>query len=170
MASQPASGAHPDPAAVVRFGVFEFDTRTRELRKHGVRVRLQGRPCQILQALVERPGQVVTREELRQRLWPSDVFVDYESGLNTAANRLRLALGDSAENPRFIETLARTGYRFIAPSKQRTARLPRRRPGSCAPGAFRRRSWRWCSCWSWPQSAGPWRSRAATRPISSSGR
>lgn len=115
MASQPAPGAHPHPPAVVRFGVFEFDTRTRELRKHGVRLRLQGRPCQILQALVERPGQVVTREELRQRLWPSDVFVDYESGLNTAANRLRLALGDSAENPRFIETLARTGYRFIAP-------------------------------------------------------
>jgi DNA-binding winged helix-turn-helix (wHTH) protein/dipeptidyl aminopeptidase/acylaminoacyl peptidase len=100
---------------VYRFGVFDLDGRTGELRKHGIRLRLRGKPLQILQILLEAPGQVVTREELQQRLWPSDVFVDFDSGLNTAANRLRLALGDSAENPRYIETLARTGYRFIAP-------------------------------------------------------
>lgn len=110
-ASDPTGPAH----AVARFGVFELDTRTGELRKHGVKLRLQGRPFQVLQALLERPGEIVTREELRARLWPSDVFVDFESGLNTAANRLRIVLGDSAENPRYIETLARVGYRFIAP-------------------------------------------------------
>ncbi|MBI1873255.1 MAG: winged helix-turn-helix domain-containing protein [Acidobacteria bacterium] len=100
---------------VVRFGVFELDLRTGELRKQGVKLKLQGKPLQVLQALVESPGQLVTREELRRRLWPSDVFVDFDSGLNTAANRLRITLGDSAENPRYIETLARAGYRFIAP-------------------------------------------------------
>jgi DNA-binding winged helix-turn-helix (wHTH) protein/WD40 repeat protein len=100
---------------ILRFGVFELEPRTGELRKHGVKLRLQGKPLQILQMLLESPGQVVTREELRQRLWLSDVFVDFDSGLNTAANRLRLALGDSADRPRYIETLARTGYRFIAP-------------------------------------------------------
>jgi len=100
---------------ILRFGVFEFDARTGELRKHGVKLRVQGKPLQVLQALVERPGDVVTREELQHRLWSSDVFVDFDNGLNTAANRLRIALGDSAENPRYIETLARVGYRFIAP-------------------------------------------------------
>src|SRR5215471_8929525 len=104
-----------DGRKVVRFGVFELDERTGELRKQGVRQKLQGKPFQVLQALLESPGEVVTREELRQRLWPSDVFVDFERGLNTATNRLRIALGDSAENPRYIETLARAGYRFIAP-------------------------------------------------------
>lgn len=86
---------------------------TGELRKNGLRIKLQGKAFQILHALLERPGEVVTREELKCRLWPSDTFVDFESGLNTAANRLRLTLGDSAENPRFIETVARTGYRFV---------------------------------------------------------
>lgn len=100
---------------VVRFGVFELDARTGELRKHGVKQKLQGKPFQILQALLETPGRVVSREDLRLRLWPSDVFVDFERGLNTATNRLRIALGDSAESPRYIETLARIGYRFIAP-------------------------------------------------------
>src|SRR5260221_653839 len=98
---------------LVRFGAFELDTQTGELRKHGVRLKLQGKPFQILQALLERPGQVVTREELQQRLWGDD-NVDFESGLNTAANRLRLALGDSADNPQYVETLSRIGYRFIA--------------------------------------------------------
>jgi DNA-binding winged helix-turn-helix (wHTH) protein/WD40 repeat protein len=100
---------------ILRFGVFEFDVRTGELRKHGIKLRLQGKPLQVLQALVERPGEVVTREELQHRLWSSNVFVDFDNGLNTAANRLRIALGDSAENPRYIETLARVGYRFVAP-------------------------------------------------------
>lgn len=99
---------------VVQFGVFELNMQTGELRKSGVRIRLQGKPFQILQALLERPGEVVTRDELRKRLWPADTFVDFESGLNTAANRLRLTLGDSAESPRYIQTLSRTGYRFIA--------------------------------------------------------
>src|SRR5439155_20557493 len=103
------------PHRILRFGVFQLDVRTGELRKHGVTVKLQGKPLQVLQALVERPGEILTREELQRRLWPSDVFVDFENGLNTAANRLRIALGDSAENPRYIETLARVGYRFIAP-------------------------------------------------------
>src|SRR5439155_2057201 len=100
---------------ILRFGVFELDVHTGELRKHGIKLRLQGKPLQVLQALVERPGEVVTREELQHRLWSSNVFVDFDNGLNTAANRLRIALGDSAENPRYIETLARVGYRFIAP-------------------------------------------------------
>ena len=100
---------------IMRFGVFELDSQTGELRKRGVKVRLQGQPLHLLRALLENPGQVVTREELQRRLWVADVFVDFESGLNTAANRLRLALGDSAESPRYVETLARTGYRFIAP-------------------------------------------------------
>ncbi len=99
---------------LVQFGVFELNMQTGELRKSGVRIRLQGKPFQILQALLEHPGEVVTRDELQKRLWPADTFVDFESGLNTAANRLRLTLGDSAENPRYIQTLSRTGYRFIA--------------------------------------------------------
>src|SRR3954451_11798921 len=100
---------------VVRFGSFELCLDTGELRKLGIRVRLQGKPFHILSALLQEPGHVVTREELRSRLWPADTFVDFESGLNTAVNRLRVALGDSAENPIYIETLARLGYRFIAP-------------------------------------------------------
>lgn len=105
----------PPPAArAIRFGPFELNMETGELRKHGVRIRLQHRPFQILAALVERPGRLVTREELRTKLWAADVFVDFESGLNTAVNRLRLALGDSADSPVYIETLARLGYRFLA--------------------------------------------------------
>lgn len=103
---------------IARFGAFELDRQTGELRKHGIRVRLQGKPFQILVALLERPGETVSRDELRQRLWSGDTFVDFESGLNTAANRLRIALGDSADNPRYIETLARSGYRFIAPVEE----------------------------------------------------
>lgn len=99
---------------VLQFGAFELETGTGEIRKHGTRIRLQGKPLQILQALLDRPGGVVTREELRDRLWAADTFVDFESGLNTAVNRLRLALGDSADRPRYVETLARSGYRFVA--------------------------------------------------------
>ena len=100
---------------VLQFGAFELRTGTGEIRKHGVRIRLQGKPLHLLEALLERPGGVVTRDQLRDRLWAVDTFVDFESGLNTAVNRLRLALGDSADRPRFIETLARSGYRFVAP-------------------------------------------------------
>src|SRR5215470_9018879 len=100
---------------VVRFGTYELDVRLGELRKNGIRVKLGGQPFQILVILLERPGDLVTREQLQQRLWPSDTFVDFDRGLNAAINRVREALGDSAENPRFVETLPRRGYRFIAP-------------------------------------------------------
>src|ERR1051326_4205048 len=98
-----------------RFGVFEVDERTGELRKQGRSLKLRGRPFDILVLLLRRGGDVSTRDELRQQLWPADTFVDFDHGLNSAMNRLRDALGDSAENPRFIETLPRRGYRFIAP-------------------------------------------------------
>jgi Tol biopolymer transport system component/DNA-binding winged helix-turn-helix (wHTH) protein len=100
---------------VVRFGVFELDQRTGELRKAGVRLALQDQPLHVLTMLLERPGDLVTREDLKQRLWPDHTFVDFEQGLNAAIKRLRTTLGDSAETPRFIETLPRRGYRFIAP-------------------------------------------------------
>jgi TolB-like protein/Tfp pilus assembly protein PilF len=99
---------------VKRFGTFEVDVRARELRKGGIRIRLQDQPFEILMAMLDRPGEVVTREELRQRLWPSGTFVDFEHSLNAAIKRLRAALGDDADNPRFVETLHRRGYRFIA--------------------------------------------------------
>ncbi len=100
---------------VMRFGNYEVDVRLGELRKNGIRVKLTGQPFQILVILLEHPGDLVTREQLQRRLWQSDTFVDFESGLNAAINRVREALGDSAENPRFVETLPRRGYRFIAP-------------------------------------------------------
>lgn len=105
-----SSSANP-----IRFGVFALDLRSGELRKQGVRIHLQEQPLLILQALLERPGEVVTREELRARIWLADTFVDFDHGLYSAMKRLRDALGDSADNPRFIETFSRRGYRFIAP-------------------------------------------------------
>src|SRR6188768_207397 len=99
----------------VRFGSFELDVRLRELRTGSTRVRLQDQPFEILRLMLERPGEVITREELQQRLWPDGTFVDFEHSLNAAVKRLRAALGDSADNPRFVETLPRRGYRFIAP-------------------------------------------------------
>jgi cholera toxin transcriptional activator len=101
-------------SSVARFGIFEADVEIRELRKHGRRIRLQGQPFAVLAALLERPGTVITREELRERLWPADTFVDFDHSLNTAINKIREVLGDSAASPRFIETLARQGYRFLA--------------------------------------------------------
>jgi DNA-binding winged helix-turn-helix (wHTH) protein len=98
-----------------RFGVYEADLRTGELRKNGLKVRLQEQPFQVLAYLLEHAGDVVTREDLRARLWPADTFVDFDHSLNTAINKLRDALGDTAANPRFIETLAKRGYRLIAP-------------------------------------------------------
>jgi len=97
----------------IRFGVFEVDLRAGELRKQGLKIKLQDQPFQLLQILLERPGEVVTREELQQRIWPADTFVDFEGGVNNAVKRLREALGDRADNPRFIETLPKRGYRFI---------------------------------------------------------
>ena len=98
----------------LRFGVFECDLETRELRKSGVRIRLQEQPFRVLEALIESPGRVVSREELRQRLWPSDVYVDFDRSLNKSIARLRDTLSDSAEAPRYIETMPRRGYRFVA--------------------------------------------------------
>ena len=100
---------------VFRFGVFEADLASGELRKSGIKVRLQEQPFQILAFLLQSGGKVVTRDELRQKLWPSDTFVDFDHSLNTAVNKLREALGDSASAPRYVETLARRGYRFLAP-------------------------------------------------------
>jgi TolB-like protein/Flp pilus assembly protein TadD len=105
-------GAHPSRGAV-RFGIFEVDLRAGELRKRGVKVKLQDQPFQILQVLLEHSGEVVTREELREKIWPSDTFVDFDQGLNNAIKRLRESLSDSPDNPRFIETIPRRGYRFI---------------------------------------------------------
>jgi TolB-like protein/DNA-binding winged helix-turn-helix (wHTH) protein/Flp pilus assembly protein TadD len=105
------------PDGRLRFGVFEVDLRAGELRKHGLRIRLQEQPFQVLAMLLEHPGQVVTREELQKKLWPADTFVDFDHGLNKAVNKIRDALGDSAESPRFVETVARRGYRFLAEAK-----------------------------------------------------
>src|ERR1700680_616926 len=101
--------------AILRFGVFEVDVRSGELRKQGVRIKVQEQPFHVLTVLLQRPGEAITREELRSQNWPADTFVDFDNSLNTAINKLREALGDSADNPRFIETLPRRGYRFIAP-------------------------------------------------------
>jgi TolB-like protein/DNA-binding winged helix-turn-helix (wHTH) protein/Flp pilus assembly protein TadD len=102
------------PAEPLRFGVFELDLRAGELRKYGMRVRLQEQPFQVLAMLLARHGEVVSREELQKKLWPADTFVDFDHGLNKAVNKIRDALGDSAESPRFVETVARRGYRFLA--------------------------------------------------------
>lgn len=98
-----------------RFGVFEADTATGELRRQGIRIKLNAQPFQVLCLLLDRPNQVVTRDEIARKLWPAETFVDFDHGLNSAINRIREALGDTAANPRFVETLARKGYRFIAP-------------------------------------------------------
>ena len=120
---------------VVRFGVFELDTLSGELHRNGLRIRLPDQSFQILRLLLSRPGEVVTREELRNALWTSETFVDFDVGLNSAIRKLREALDDSPENARFIETLPRRGYRFIAPVSPPAvetaialleARLPRR--------------------------------------------
>ncbi len=109
---------------IARFGVFEVDLAAAELRKNGLKLRLQGQPFQVLALLLERPGEIVSREDLRQKLWASDTFVDFDHSLNTAINKVREALGDSASSPRFVETLARRGYRFIAPVQQEGPQAP----------------------------------------------
>jgi DNA-binding winged helix-turn-helix (wHTH) protein len=107
-------------AQIVRFGVFEADLQTGELRKNGLRVPLQGQPFQVFAILLEHSGVLVTREELRHNVWPEDTFVDFDHALNTAITKIRLALGDEADNPRFVETLPRRGYRFIGPVESKT--------------------------------------------------
>jgi cholera toxin transcriptional activator len=104
-----------EPVRRYRFGVFEVDAAAGELRRKGVRVKLNAQPLQVLLLLLERPGEVLTREEISRALWPDGTFVDYERGVNSAVNRIREALGDAASSPRYVETLARRGYRFVAP-------------------------------------------------------
>jgi len=108
-------GQEARPSGLVRFGVFEADLRAGELRKNGLKIRLPGQPFEVLAVMLERPGEVVTREELQKRLWPDGTFVDFDHSLNNAINKIREVLGDAAESPRFVETLSRRGYRFIAP-------------------------------------------------------
>src|ERR1017187_2333268 len=123
------------PTKTVRLGPFQLDVRSAELHQNGTTTRLPEQPFQVLMVLVEHPGEVVTREELRHHLWHSDTFVDFEHGLNTAVNRLRHALGDSAENPRYIETLPPHGYRLMVPVERSesaavtdSAPVPRKTP------------------------------------------
>src|SRR5215510_1632589 len=104
-----------DPQRIFCFGPFEVDTASGELRRQGLKIKLQDQPFRLLVLLLERSGDVVSREEVREKLWPADTFVDFDHSLNTAVRKLREALGDSAEAPRYVETLARRGYRFIAP-------------------------------------------------------
>src|SRR5580698_7261485 len=104
----------PPPSSIVRFGTYEVSLQSGEVRKAGLRIRVQHQPMKLLEMLLEHPGEVVTREELRSRVWPSESFGDFDQALNIAIGKLRSALGDSAENPRFIETLPKRGYRFIA--------------------------------------------------------
>ena len=126
----------------LRFGVFELELQTGELRRKGVKVRLADQPRQILQLLLERPGELVTREQLRERLWTEGTFVDFETGLNTAVRKLREALDDSAANPRFIERVPRRGYRFIAPVSSEPASQPEpaapATPAIQTPGSYSR--------------------------------
>ena len=116
-----------------RFGSFELDTTTGELRKAGIRIKLHAQPTQVLAMLLERPGEILSREEICRELWPEGTFVDYEHGVNSAVNRLREALGDKAANPRFVETVARRGYRFAAPVERSEAEQETDLPGSGVP-------------------------------------
>src|SRR6202142_2173739 len=106
------------PVRRYRFGAFEADASTGELRRQGIRIKLNAQPFQVLLLLLARPGQLLTREEISRELWPDGTFVDFEHGVNSAVNRIREALGDTASSPRFVETLARRGYRFVAPVEQ----------------------------------------------------
>src|ERR1039458_5950314 len=105
----------PRPVRRYRFGAFEADAATGELRRQGMRIKLNAQPFQMLLMLLERPGELLTREEISRELWPDGTFVDFEHGVNAAVNRIREALRDKASSPRFVETLARRGYRFVAP-------------------------------------------------------
>lgn len=107
----------------IKFAVFEADLAGRELRKNGLKIRLQDEPFQVLAMLLENSGQIVTREKLRRKLWPADTFVDFDNGLNTAINKIREALCDSAEKPRYVETLPRRGYRFMVDIENKVPRI-----------------------------------------------
>ena len=126
---------------VIRFGVFEADLQAGELRKHGLRIKLHGQPFETLAMLLEQPGEVVTREALRQRLWPEDTFVDFDHSLNKAVSKLREALGDLANTPRFVETIPRRGYRFIAPVEGVSRVTPAAGAAGLDEGRLGRRAW-----------------------------
>src|SRR5476649_151807 len=126
-ATLPLEGATALGATLVRFGVFELDTRTRELRKGGLKLKVPEQSIRILSMLLERQGELVTREELQKKLWPNDTVVEFDHSINAAIKRLRQALGDSADNPQYIETLARRGYRWLVPV-QREEVSPRQLP------------------------------------------
>ena len=133
-APPPQAGPHiRRRAGLARFGVFEADLDARELRKNGQRLRLQEQPFAVLAVLLERAGQVITREELREKLWPADTFVDFDHSLNTAVNKIREVLGDSAASPRFVETLARRGYRFLGEVQWGPASGVSQEPGNSDP-------------------------------------
>jgi cholera toxin transcriptional activator len=121
------------PAQRYRFGVFEADAATGELRKQGIRIKLNAQPFQVLCLLLDQPGTLLTREEISRQLWPDGTFVDYEHGVNSAINRIREALGDTAASPRFVETLARRGYRFVAPVEKIAERIPEQSTPNEAP-------------------------------------
>src|SRR6202790_555643 len=121
-------------AGLLRFGVFEVDMTAGELRRNGARVRLQEQPFQVLTTLLQNAGQVVTRDELREKIWPADTFVDFDHSVNTAVNKIRESLGDSASSPRFVETLARRGYRFLAPVQPAEAKSAAQDSPSAPPG------------------------------------
>src|ERR1700674_1061184 len=122
----------PRSTPVVRFGTYEVSLQSGEVRKAGLRIKLQQQPMKLLEILLERPGEVVTREELRSRVWPNESFGDFDQALNIAIGKLRSALGDSAENPRFIETLPKRGYRFIAEVSVVGADVRPKRPESAS--------------------------------------
>jgi DNA-binding winged helix-turn-helix (wHTH) protein len=122
----------PNQSRVIRFGIFEVDLQAGEVRKAGLRQRLAGQPFQVLQVLLERPQDIVTRQELRERIWPGNTFVDYELALKKAVSRLREVLGDSAESPHFIETIPRRGYRFIGTISPQSIPPESREPRSTA--------------------------------------
>ena len=141
---------HSDSDQRVQFGVFEADLKAGELRRSGVRIRLQGQPFKLLAALIEHPGEVVSRETLQQRLWGADTTVDFDHSLGIAVNKLREALGDHAENPRFVETLAKRGYRFIAPVKILDLKPSIEPALSALPAAtstLGNARWRWIAAW-----------------------
>lgn len=112
------------PAPSHEFGIFELDVRSGDLRKRGIRIKLQDQPRQILSLLLEHSGEVVTREQIQKHLWPDSTYLDFDNAINSAVRKLRDALGDTAENPRFVETLARRGYRFMVPVSKRTKPKP----------------------------------------------
>ncbi len=131
----PSNSRSNREARLLRFGVFEVDLAAGELRKNGPRIRLQEQPFQVLAALLENAGRVVSRDDLREKIWPADTFVDFDHSVNTAVNKIREALGDSASSPRFVETLARRGYRFIAPVESAAEQDEGTRAGAPSTGA-----------------------------------